>query len=147
MRSFFVVLLVLLLITPFTVSAYTVPEQFLGKWKAYSRVIQAIYGDLEVKKNSLSFKKLGSHTFIVIATNDDSVVLEMSKSFKDDCGCYIRLGLILKENSDSSDSLYIGYLTFTVHKNKEEALAPKNIHPITNKLEYPYNCVWGFYSP
>ena len=63
----------------------TVPEQFLGNWTASGRMGEAVYGDLEVKKNSLSFERLGSHTFVILATFDDSVVLEMSESYKDDC--------------------------------------------------------------
>jgi uncharacterized protein len=123
------------------------PEQFLGKWTGYSRMIEAVYGDLEVKKNSLSFKRLGSHTFVVVAIFDDAVVLEMSKSYKDTCGRYIRLGPIVQYSSDPVDRLLVGSLNFAVCRSKDIALAPKKINPYANRLEYPGDCAWGLYSP
>ncbi len=141
-------LILLLLFPPLAVSAAdTLPEQFLGNWTAFSSMNKAVYGDLEVRSDSLSFEKLGTHTLVVIATFDDSVVLEMSKSYNDGCGRYIRLGPIIQTNSDSIDSLFVGYLIFAVYEKKDEALAPKRINPATGKLEYIGDCSWGLYSP
>jgi len=142
------VFLTLLLLLPLTVSAAdTLPEKFLGKWEAHGG-FKSVYGDLDVKKTSLSFERLGSHTFVIVATFDDSVVLEMSKSYKDDCGSYIRLGPIIEPNSsDPTDSLWVGSLTFAVYETKDKALAPKKINPFTGKLEYPGDCAWGLFEP
>ncbi|MGO9121661.1 MAG: lysozyme inhibitor LprI family protein [Desulfomonilaceae bacterium] len=125
----------------------TVPEQFLGKWRASSRMAEAVYGDLEVKKNSLSLERLGTHNFVILATFDDSVVLEMSESYKGDCGRYIRLGPIVQNSSDPIDRLVLGGLTFAVYDKIDQALAPKRINLVTGKLEYPGYCTWGVYLP
>jgi uncharacterized protein len=126
----------------------TIPEQFLGKWTASGRGLGEYYGDLEVKKTSLSFTAQGSYTFVVLAVFDDSVVLEMPKYFKGH-GRYIRLGPIIQSSSNPEDRLLVGCLNFAVYRKKNVALGPKRIQPGTHQmgLSYPGYTVWGLYSP
>ena len=90
-------ILTVFLLIPVTIfAADTIPEQFLGRWEAYGTGTRAVYGDLQVTKDSLSFKLLGSHTFVVLGASDESVVLEMSESYLDNDRHYLRLDQIIR---------------------------------------------------
>ena len=66
------------------------PIDQLGEWQAVSKVLYTIYGDLEIKKESLSFTILGEFDFKVQSTGKDFTIIETNK--KVDCGSIVKLG-------------------------------------------------------
>ena len=128
--------LTIFLLIPVTIyAADTMPEQFVGRWVAYSNATEAIYGDLEVTKDSLSLNRFGSYSFVLLGVFDDYVVPEMSKSYPDDCGQHVRLGPIED-----------GRLNFAVYESTDKALATKKLGPYSGRCEYPDDCECGLYS-
>ena len=120
-----------------------IPQQFLHRWTGYSKVIYSIYGNLNVSNHELMFENIGKHSFSVISTFEDSVVLKMAETFQD-CGKYVRLGpLIAKKSSDSLSSLFAGDLNFSVYTTKEAALTPLQFDHGQRPGE---SCSWGLYS-
>ncbi len=124
-------------------SSNDIPQQFMHRWTGYSKAIYSIYGNLNVSSHELVFENMGKHSFAVVSTFEDSVVLEMAKTFQD-CGRYVRLGpVITKKSSDSLISLFAGYMNFSVYTTKEAALT---LMQFDNGQRQGGACAWGLYS-
>lgn len=87
---FLILIFIALVITSCT-NIKIVQTQYIGDWQALSKVLYSVYGDLEVKQNTLSFTILGDFQYRVSQSEKNYVILEANGVV--DCGSIIKLSL------------------------------------------------------